>query len=172
VIELPFPPSTNRLWRVVGNRAISSKHHREWVAHAGAELLVQRIKKHTGPVAITIELGLPDRRRRDIDNCCKPLLDLLAKHRVIEDDCAAIVRELRIKVGEGFGRRYFGGCTVQRTGRAARGAIRTDRCTYRHSGQVSGPGKTRGHLLDDDVSARRCTTWNGVSLQQVQTVAD
>ena len=30
------------------------------------------------------------------------LLDLLAKHRVIEDDCAAIVRELLIRVGEGF----------------------------------------------------------------------
>jgi Holliday junction resolvase RusA-like endonuclease len=44
--------------------------YREWVANAGAELLVQRPKKHTGPVAISIELGLPDKRRRDIDNCC------------------------------------------------------------------------------------------------------
>ena len=44
--------------------------YREWVANAGAELLVQRPKKHTGPVAISIDLGLPDKRRRDIDNCC------------------------------------------------------------------------------------------------------
>jgi hypothetical protein len=30
-INLPFPPSTNRLWRVVDGRAICSKPYRDWI---------------------------------------------------------------------------------------------------------------------------------------------
>jgi Holliday junction resolvase RusA-like endonuclease len=30
--------------------------------------------------------GLSIKRRRDIDNTAKPILDLLTKHRVIKDD--------------------------------------------------------------------------------------
>ena len=101
-ISLPFPPSTNRLWRVVNGRAILSKAYREWIAAAGVELVTQRPKKHEGPVAVGIELGMPDRRRRDIDNCGKACLDLLRRHGVIEDDHSGIVRDLRVRVGEGF----------------------------------------------------------------------
>jgi hypothetical protein len=31
-ITLPFPPSTNRLWRVVNGRSILSKCYRDWMA--------------------------------------------------------------------------------------------------------------------------------------------
>jgi crossover junction endodeoxyribonuclease RusA len=66
MLALPFPPSTNRLWRVVEGRAILSKAYREWIAEAGLELMRQRPKRYDGPVALSIELGPPDKRRRDL----------------------------------------------------------------------------------------------------------
>ena len=38
----------------------------------------------TGPVQVTTHV--PDRRRRDVDNLGKAVLDLLTAHQVIEDD--------------------------------------------------------------------------------------
>ena len=43
---------------------------------------------------VSVEVVLPDRRRRDADNlitCCKPLLDALVKLRVIRDDCIGVI---------------------------------------------------------------------------------
>ena len=102
VLVLPFPPSVNRLWRVFGGRAICSKIYREWILAAGAELIRQRPTRHEGPVAIAIELGMPDKRRRDIDNCGKACLDLLRRHGVIGDDHSGVLRDLRVRVGKGF----------------------------------------------------------------------
>jgi len=96
------PPSINSLYRVVGGRAILSKTYRAWIDKAGVELISQRPRKHAGPVKVTIELGMPDKRRRDIDNCGKAVLDLLRKHGVIEEDHSGILRDLRISIGEGF----------------------------------------------------------------------
>ena len=39
-----------------------------------------------GPIIVTIAAGVPDRRRRDVDNLGKAVLDLLTAHQVIEDD--------------------------------------------------------------------------------------
>jgi hypothetical protein len=70
--------------------------------------MAQRPKKHLGPVAVAIELGPPDRRNFDLDNRCKALLDLLVMCRVIEADSSDVVRELHIRLGEGFiGARVF-----------------------------------------------------------------
>ena len=101
-INLPFPPSTNRLWRVVDGRAICSKPYREWIEAAGAELMSQRPRKHQGPVAVSIRVGMPDGRKRDLDNLQKACLDLLRRHGVIEEDHSGILRDLRISIGEGF----------------------------------------------------------------------
>ena len=101
-IALPFPPSTNRLWRVVDGRAICSKSYREWIEAAGAELMSQRPRKHQGPVAVSIRVGMPDGRKRDLDNLQKACLDLLRRHGVIEDDHSEILPDLSISIGEGF----------------------------------------------------------------------
>ena len=70
--------------------------------------MAQRPKKHLGPVSIGIELGPPDRRSFDIDNRSKALLDLLVMCHVIEADSSDVVRELHIRLGEGFtGARVF-----------------------------------------------------------------
>ena len=81
---------------------------REWRKTAGLEVMAQRPKKHLGPVSVAIELGAPDRRAFDIDNRSKALLDLLVMCRVIEADNSDVVRELHIRLGEGFtGARVF-----------------------------------------------------------------
>jgi hypothetical protein len=68
--------------------------------------MAQRPKKHLGPVSIAI--SAPDRRAFDIDNRSKALLDLLVMCRVIEADNSDVVRELHLRLAEGFtGARAF-----------------------------------------------------------------
>ena len=102
VMELPFPPSTNSIWRAYRGRNISSKAYRQWQVEAGAELIAQRPDKHEGPVHVTMTFGLPDKRRRDIDNLAKPVNDLLVTHQVIQRDDAAFLKKLTLQIGEGF----------------------------------------------------------------------
>ena len=64
--------------------------------------MAQRPKKHQGPVAVNIRVGMPDGRKRDLDNLQKACLDLLRRHGVIEDDHSEILRDLSISIGEGF----------------------------------------------------------------------
>jgi crossover junction endodeoxyribonuclease RusA len=86
-ITLPLPISTNRIWRAGrGGHVYRSPQYRAWVTEAGWSLRAQRPKSVAGPVSVTIAAGRPDRRRRDVDNLAKALLDLLVQHRVLEDD--------------------------------------------------------------------------------------
>jgi crossover junction endodeoxyribonuclease RusA len=102
VIELTFPPSVNALSRAYNGRIISSEEHRTWAKTAAQELMVQRPKKHTGPVSVSILLGPPHKRQFDIDNRAKAILDALVKAQVIETDSISCVQELSIKLGQGF----------------------------------------------------------------------
>lgn len=95
-ISLPFPPSVNALYRAVGGRSILSAGYRDWKRHAGLELMIQRPKKHAGPVSVEVALCPPDKRRRDIDNAgFKAVLDLLVTHQIIEADDSTIVRSIK-----------------------------------------------------------------------------
>src|SRR5262245_38103277 len=85
-ISLPLPPSVNRLWRAGRGRIYRSKPYMAWRESAGWELVAQRPVHIPGPVTVVIAAGCPDRRRRDIDNLGKSVLDLLVAHQVIEDD--------------------------------------------------------------------------------------
>jgi Holliday junction resolvase RusA-like endonuclease len=40
----------------------------------------------TSPVSVDLQVGVPDRRKRDLDNRIKPCLDLLEACGVIEND--------------------------------------------------------------------------------------
>lgn len=86
-IDLPFPPSMNRLWRSTK----SGKHYRSpryqtWFQAAGIEINRQRPGKVSGAFSVLLQLGRPDRRKRDLDNLMKPVLDLLQHYGVIDDD--------------------------------------------------------------------------------------
>lgn len=95
VIDLPFPPSINRLYRAVGGRSILSEPYRKWKAEAGLTLLSQRPKRVPGQVSVTVKLCPPDKRRRDADNAgTKAVLDLLVSHQIIEGDDSRFLRSI------------------------------------------------------------------------------
>jgi len=101
-LELPFPPSVNQIWRAVNGRTIKSKRYRDWQVEAGTELICQNPEKHEGPVHITMTFGLPDKRRRDIDNLAKPVNDLLVHHQVIQRDDVVFLPCLTLRVATDF----------------------------------------------------------------------
>jgi crossover junction endodeoxyribonuclease RusA len=85
-IEVSLPPSVNQIWRSARGRVFRSKPYVAWLRQAGWQLAVQRPRLVAGPVDIVIAAGKPDRRRRDVDDLPKAILDLLTLHRVLEDD--------------------------------------------------------------------------------------
>ena len=84
-VELPWPPSVNRYYRVFRNRILISRDGRKY-----RMMVVSRLgginRKLTGEVSVEIDLYPPDRRRRDIDNPLKCLLDSMTHAGVYEDD--------------------------------------------------------------------------------------
>lgn len=95
-ITLPFPISVNSAFRRYNGKHLSARY-RTWRDEAGWELKRQHPRKITGPVTAIILLRAPDRRKRDGDNLAKGIFDLLAKHRVIEDDNRFVVPEHSVK---------------------------------------------------------------------------
>jgi len=81
ILLLSLPPSANRLWR--NNRL--SPEYRTWRDAAGWEAKTQLIgvKPIKGPFTVKIEVPV---NRRDLDNHCKPLLDLCQAVGAIQDD--------------------------------------------------------------------------------------
>ena len=89
-IDLPLPPSVNRLWRSNRGRVHRAPRYLSWLKAAGWELVTQRPERLAGSVRVNISAGRPDRRRRDVDNLGKALLDLLTKHEVIQDESCVV----------------------------------------------------------------------------------
>lgn len=96
-LVLPWPPSVNRLWRSVQGRAILSREGRAYRQQVA--LVVREQEKSVAPLvgrlAVEIDLYPPDRRRRDIDNLSKALLDGLTHAGVWLDDSLIDVLTLR-----------------------------------------------------------------------------
>lgn len=81
-IELPWPPSTNTYWRNVNGKVLISKAGRRY--RRDVALLARG--RMEGRLSVTIEAFPPDKRKRDLDNILKALLDSLEKAGVYEDD--------------------------------------------------------------------------------------
>lgn len=64
--------------------------------------MIQRARAVSGPVSVTIELAPPHKRRYDLDNRAKAVLDLLVKNAIIEADDTTIVKRVVLTEGEGF----------------------------------------------------------------------
>jgi crossover junction endodeoxyribonuclease RusA len=78
-LTLPWPPSVNRLWRCVGGRVLLSADGRAYRQAVAVAVLEQHGSGDplTGRLSMTIRAYPPDRRRRDLDNLLKAILDSL-----------------------------------------------------------------------------------------------
>jgi crossover junction endodeoxyribonuclease RusA len=85
-LELPYPPSVNHYWRRVGMRTLISREGRRFRARVAAHLSLRRVPRLEGALDVHVTVHPPDRRRRDLDNAMKALLDALAHGGVYEDD--------------------------------------------------------------------------------------
>ena len=93
---LPWPPSNNHYYTVVRGRKILSSAGRQYAEHAviacaGRNRPVQPL---AGRLKVEVAARPPDRRKRDLDNLLKPVLDALTKGGVIADD--GMIDDLRI----------------------------------------------------------------------------
>jgi len=86
VLELSYPPSVNHYWRRVGQRTLISKEGRLFRKRVLAMLSVHRREPLTGRLHVRVLACPPDRRRRDLDNITKALLDALEHGGVYEND--------------------------------------------------------------------------------------
>jgi Holliday junction resolvase RusA-like endonuclease len=94
-IVLPFPPSVNTLYPIVRGRKILSKKGREYKQEVKSILDGVDYDTLTGNIDMCISLILPDRRRRDIDNYNKALLDCLTEQQVYKDDSQIVYLTIR-----------------------------------------------------------------------------
>ena len=86
IIKLPFPPSVNGYWRAYRGRQILSAKARAYRANVEGHCLIGKIRRMLGPLAVKLWLQPPDKRRRDVDNYSKGLLDALTKAGAWDDD--------------------------------------------------------------------------------------
>jgi Holliday junction resolvase RusA-like endonuclease len=97
-LELPYPPSVNHYWRRVGARTLISRGGRAFREAVCSILAAHGVRPLDGPLVVEVTIHPPDKRRRDIDNIQKALLDALQHGGAYQDD-SQIVR-LTIEKGE------------------------------------------------------------------------
>ena len=88
---VPFPPSTNSLFR---GRRFKTPAYKDWRKEAGLTILIQNVPR-LPPGDVVVVIALPHGfRLGDVDNRIKAVLDAIVDMQVINDDC--FVYDLRI----------------------------------------------------------------------------
>jgi Holliday junction resolvase RusA-like endonuclease len=86
---LPFPPSTNRLWRSVRGRVVLSEHYKNWKHDAchNAGVLQQLGKNPViGTHELELKLSTSFMGKGDADNRLKAVFDVAQELKLIVDD--------------------------------------------------------------------------------------
>lgn len=79
VLTLPLPPSVNNLYRNVRGRGrVLNKQGREYKEAVRMLAMGARLPLLRGAVKVCMTVYFPNRRRRDLDNACKIVLDSLS----------------------------------------------------------------------------------------------
>jgi crossover junction endodeoxyribonuclease RusA len=100
-LVLPWPPTVNTFYRMVNNRMIMSADGRAYkdavsrLVNAEVESQRQRIFGASDRLKVEITAFPPDRRRRDLDNMFKSVLDSLTMSGIWADDSQ--IDDLRIR---------------------------------------------------------------------------
>ena len=80
-LTLPYPVQANHMFTVARGRKIISPKYRAWKKLA-REATAGHCGAIKGPFLVAIEIDRPDRRKRDLDNLIKPVLDALSPERI------------------------------------------------------------------------------------------
>jgi len=84
VLNLPEPPSVNAAYRNTAKGRAKTRSYRNWESECLWMIKGAKPGIVAGP--FTVVLFLSEKTRKDVDNCLKPVLDLLGKVGVTEDD--------------------------------------------------------------------------------------
>jgi len=76
----------NHYWRRVGARTLISRQGRAFRESVCSLLALRRLHPLEGWLKVHLQFFPPDRRRRDVDNIQKPVLDALQHAGVYHDD--------------------------------------------------------------------------------------
>lgn len=88
IFTIPFPPTVNHIWKASGKRRYLSAEYLRFIDLVGWELKRVRAKSFgDARLGVTMLVNPPDKRRRDIDNVLKAVLDSLARAGLMTDDC-------------------------------------------------------------------------------------
>ena len=86
-ITLPWPPTVNTYYRSVGGTVKISEKGRAYAKAVADQVLIQRAAKQlAGRLQVHILAYPPDKRKRDLDNLFKSVLDALTHAGVWLDD--------------------------------------------------------------------------------------
>lgn len=93
---LPYPPSVNHYWRHVGGKVLVSREGQRY--RSTVRSLLAGTRPLEGRLAVEVTLFPPDRRRRDVDNPLKALIDAVGKGGAYVDDSQ--IDDLRVRRGD------------------------------------------------------------------------
>jgi len=99
VICLPWPPTVNHYW-------LPNANHSKRISARGMQFradVIHACRGHSGimgRVSVSVIANPPDKRKRDLDNIFKALLDALNHAGMIEDD--SLIDRLLIERGKVF----------------------------------------------------------------------
>lgn len=92
IYALPYPPTVNTYWRHVVCPGRGKSSVRVLISKAGrayrkfVRVAVGRVEPISGRLHVVLRVHPPDRRKRDLDNLPKALLDALEHAGVYDDD--------------------------------------------------------------------------------------
>ena len=84
--EFPYPPSVNTYYRANGHRRFITKKGMEFRAKVADMVSESNLPTLAQELEVFVTLYPPDKRRRDLDNPMKALLDAMEHAGVYEDD--------------------------------------------------------------------------------------
>lgn len=110
-VEVPIPPSANKLWKIVmvrgWPRMVRTEEYKSWLKDSVLCLRIglKKIKAAQYPVRIGVDItgGKGWRADRDLGNVDKAIEDALKHAEIIVDDSVSYVRSVRLDYHPGTG---------------------------------------------------------------------